>query len=316
VPYVTLSPGPVFDTLGQYDGTDVVKVSGRPTYETDGALDATTVSVTDHVSLVEALAGWFSRDDAVVPRELVYPPEQSEDETETRNAQDMVQSQDDALVAAMGVLGIKGTTEVLVGRVEPQGPSDGTLRAGDVLVSVDGKPVPDVPSLRALIGTRRPGEPVVVGYRREGKAASARLVTKAADDDPKRPVIGVNISTRSDFPVDVEIELQDVGGPSAGLMFALSIVDKLQPGSLTGGKHIAGTGEMAPDGKVGAIGGIAQKMRGARKVGATVFLVPAANCAEARRSVPDGLQLVRVETLRGALAALGALGEGGSVPSC
>jgi PDZ domain-containing protein len=116
--------------------------------------------------------------------------------------------------------------------------------------------------------------------------------------------------------VHVDIKLQDVGGPSAGLMFALGIVDKLQPGSLTGGRVVAGTGEIDESGKVGAIGGIAQKMRGAVKAGATVFLVPSANCDEARRTRPDHLQLVRVGTIQDALDGLAALRAGRTPASC
>lgn len=316
VPYVKLSPGPAFNTLGTIGASEVLTITGGKTYPTDGALDATTVSVTDHVTLFEAIQGWLSGSDAVVPRELVYPPDQDRKQTDQQNAQDMRQSQDDATVAAMKVLGIAGTTEVSVGAVTAHGPADGHLRAGDVLVSVDGKAVTDVEELRRLISARTPGRTVVIGYRRAGKEGTVTLETVATKDAEHRAVIGIQASTSSRFPVHVDIKLQDVGGPSAGLMFALGILDKLQPGSLTGGRVIAGTGEIAQDGKVGPIGGIAQKMRGATKEGATVFLVPAANCVEAKRTRPGHLQLIRVTTLQGALDGLRALREGGTPPTC
>jgi len=128
----------------------------------------------------------------------------------------------------------------------------------------------------------------------------------------------VEIRDEADYPFSVEISLKDVGGPSAGLMFALGIVDKLTPGSLTGGKFIAGTGTIDDSGHVGAIGGIAQKMVGARRKGATVFLSPAGNCAQARDTVPDGLRLVRVKTLSDAVEALEDLKAGrvDEVPTC
>lgn len=316
VPYVTLSPGPAFNTLGTVGAAEVLTITGAKTYPTDGRLDATTVSVTDHVTLFEALQGWVSGDEAVVPREFVYPPQQSERQTDEQNAQDMRQSQDDATVAAMRVLGIPGTVEVSVGAITTDGPADGRLQVGDVLTSVDGKAVTDVETLRRLISARTPGRPVVIGYLRAGKPGTARLTTVATEDAERRAVIGIQAATASRFPIKVEIKLQDVGGPSAGLMFALGILDKLQPGSLTGGRVIAGTGEIAQDGKVGAIGGIAQKMRGAAASDADVFLVPAANCAEARSVRPDGLRLIKVTTLSDALRSLQTLRDGGTPPTC
>jgi PDZ domain-containing protein len=316
VPYVKLSPGPAFNTLGTVGTAEVLSIKGGKTYPTDGALDATTVSVTDHVTLFEALGGWLSGDDAVVPRELVYPPDQDRRQTDEQNAQDMRQSQDDATVAAMKVLGIVGTVEVSVGEVTAGGPADGHLRVGDVITSVDREKVTDVESLRRLISKRTPGRTVVIGYLRAGKPATVTLGTTATKDAEHRAVIGIKASTASRFPVQVDIRLKDVGGPSAGLMFALGILDKLQPGSLTGGRVVAGTGEIAQDGKVGAIGGVAQKMRGATRAGASVFLVPSANCVEAKRTRPDGLRLIRVSTLTDALASLKSLREGGTPPTC
>jgi PDZ domain-containing protein len=321
VPYVVLSPGPAFNTLGAVNKTEVLGIKGGRTYPTDGALDATTVSVTDHVTLFEALQGWLSGDDAVVPRELIYPPEQTQQQTDQQNTEDMLESQYNALVAAMKVLGIPGTTQVTIKDITPKGPSDGHLQPGDVIATVDGEPVATVARLRQLISSREAGRTVEIGYTRSGKAGTVTLTTTATPDAQHRAIIGITASIRPHHPVDVAFQLRDsnggaVGGPSAGLMFALGIIDKLQPGSLTGGRLIAGTGEIDPDGKVGAIGGIAQKMRGARHEKATVFLVPAANCEEARATRPSGLQLIRVTTLEDALSALKTLRSGGTPPSC
>jgi PDZ domain-containing protein len=205
---------------------------------------------------------------------------------------------------------------VSVAAVTAGGPSEGRLKAGDLLVSVDGKAVTGADELRRLISARSPGQTVVIGYRRAGKAASVTLGTVATPDAEHRAIVGIQVVPV--FPVKVDIQLKDVGGPSAGLMFALGIVDKLQPGSLTGGRVVAGTGEISQDGKVGPIGGIGQKMRGALRADppATVFLVPAANCAEAKRTRPDGLRLIRATTLEGVLAALKTLREGGTPPTC
>jgi len=140
--------------------------------------------------------------------------------------------------------------------------------------------------------------------------------TIASEDKPVRPIVGLSLEERAKFDVTVEIGLKDVGGPSAGLMFALGIIDKLGRESLTGGRAIAGTGEITAEGVVGPIGGIPQKMLGARESGATVFLVPADNCEEAKKARHDGLQLVKVGTLKEALDALKALREGGTPQSC
>jgi Lon-like protease len=131
------------------------------------------------------------------------------------------------------------------------------------------------------------------------------------------PVVGVNVAESYKFPFQIKFNVGNIGGPSAGLMFALGIIDKLSPANLTDGRFIAGTGEMvSADGTVGAIGGIQQKMAGARAAGATIFLTPAANCPDTARAVPAGLRLVKVSTLAGAVHDLRVLAAGGNVPSC
>lgn len=316
VPYVVLSPGPSFDTLGTVGKTPVLTITGRKTYPTDGTLSLTTVSVLDDVTLAQALVAWFDGSEAVVPRELLYPPDQDRKETETENTQQMQQSHDDATAAALRAVGLPVTTRVSIGEIVAGQPAEGRLVVGDVLVTVGGKPVADVQRLRTLLNEQPPGSRVDVVVLRKGVRRTVHLTTVAAADDPRRAVIGVSARETSSFPVKVDIQLKDVGGPSAGLMFALGIVDKLQPGSLTGGRKVAGTGEITSDGTIVAIGGISQKMRGAQEAGASVFLVPDKNCEEARRTRPDGLLLLRVKTLKGAIAALGQVSSGGSAPTC
>ena len=316
VPYVTLSPGPAFDTLGSVGAKPVLSVKGRPTYPTDGTLDLTTVSVVDRVTLLQALKGWLSSTEAVVPREVVFPPDQTSEQTQKQNQQEMQQSQNDAIAAALHQLGVPGKTVVKVAGIAPGKPADGRLRSGDVITTVDGAKVTDVKKLRALLSARRVGDTAVVGYLRDGKPGVVTVPTVASTDKPVRAVIGIEATEQTTFPVTVDVQLDDVGGPSAGLMFALGIIDKLEPGSLTGGLRIAGTGEISSDGTVGVIGGVHQKMVGARRAGATVFLAPAGNCDAAKKDVPSGLRLVKVSTLKGALAALATLRAGGTPPSC
>src|SRR3954454_12872313 len=317
VPYVALAPGPTFNTLGQVDGKPVIAVAGHKTYDDNGHLNMTTISVVTRLTLVQALRGWFQHDLAVVPRDVIYPPDRSDEQVREEDQAAMRDSQDSATTAAMRELGVPGKLHVLVAEVTARSPSRGKLKGGDELAAIDGTAVTSAAQLRQLIGRRSPGDPVRVSYVRGRKPAEATIVTATAKDkDGVRPVIGVQTRERTDYPIKVTISLRDVGGPSAGLMFALAILDKLEPGSLTNGRFIAGTGTIDADGKVGPIGGIQQKLIGARRKGATVFLVPAANCAEAVEGPPDGLKLVKVATLRGALGELQKLRDGASTTPC
>ncbi|CAN5256577.1 PDZ domain-containing protein [soil metagenome] len=313
VPYVALGPGPTYDTLGEVDGTPVLEIEGREVFPTDGQLDLTTVGVQPSLTLAQALQGWFARDLAVVPREVVFPPGRTDEEVDEENAAAMQASQSDAVAAAARELGLE--SEIVVAELNDDSPAQGRLEVGDVLTAVDGTAVADADALRARISEREPGDPVQIGFERDGRAASVEVVTGTATADGEtRPVIGVLPEER--YPLDVTINLEDVGGPSAGLMFTLGILDKLGEESLTGGEFVAGTGEIDPDGTVGPIGGITQKLIAAGRKGAVAFLVPAANCAEAVRNPPDGLVLASVGSLDDALTALQAVRDGGSPVTC
>ena len=311
VPYVALGPGPTFNTLGEVQGTPVLAITGLPTFPTDGRLELTTVGVDSRLSLFGALRGWFAKDLAVVPREVVYPPGRTDAEVDEKNNELMRTSQNSATSAAARELGFP-VAEVSVIEVAPGAPATGKLAVGDVLSTVDGVPLRDAAELRALIGRKKVGEPVSVGFRRGDRPMTATITTgPSTGDGPPRPVIGVVTQEKPiDAPFQVTISLEEVGGPSAGLMFTLGILDKLGEASLTGGKFIAGTGEIRSDGTVGPIGGITQKLIAAKAQGAAAFLVPAGNCAEALRQPPQGLPLVKVATLSDALTALEALREG------
>jgi PDZ domain-containing protein len=165
-----------------------------------------------------------------------------------------------------------------------------------------------------MIRNRAPGGPVDLTVERNGTVQTVRLVT---ENSGNKAVVGIQLGPPTyRFPFDVKINLSDVGGPSAGLMFALGIVDKLTPDNLTGGRFIAGTGEIQPNGAIAPIGGIQQKMAGARAAGATVFLSPSDNCANTAGAVPAGLRVVKVSTLADAISDLEALKAGKPVPSC
>lgn len=311
VPYVALGPGPTYNTLGEMDGQPVIVIEGRQTFPTDGHLDLTTVGVQSQLTLFSALRGWFARDLAVVPREVVYPPGRSDAQVQEQNAELMKASQGSAVTAAARSLGLR-VAEVSVAEVTPNAPAAGRLEVGDVVMSVDGTELRDAAELRALIGAKQVGDSVRIGFTRGGRSDTVVIATGASSGDgPRRPVIGVVTQEKPiEAPFSVEITLEEVGGPSAGLMFALGILDKLDEPSLTAGKFIAGTGEISADGTVGPIGGIVQKLTAAKGKGAEAFLVPAENCADALRRPPPGLMLIRVSTIEDALAGLDALAAG------
>lgn len=234
LPFSLTQPGLTANVLGENQGTPVITITGAPTRATTGQLRMTTIEATNpeaHVSLGDVIDAWFATDQAVMPRDAVYPSGQSVKEIEQHNTEQMKESQDDATEAALNYLDLSGQD------------------------------------------------------------------------------------------IKVTLKLADVGGPSAGLLFTLGIIDKLNgdgsDGDLTGGRTIAGTGTIDANGEVGAVGGVALKTQAARRDGATVFLVPKDECSDAKSELPKGLRLIPVTTLKGAVNALTALESGkGSVPSC
>lgn len=322
MPYVLLSPGPTEDTLGAHDGEQVVAITGHRTYTTTGRLSLTTVSETraDYdVRLPQVLDAWWSSDQIVVPRDVVYPPDQSAQQVQRQNTQQMLDSQSTAVVAGLGELGIEAL-HVKVTGIVPDTPAVGALRAGDVITTISGTPVATRDDVVAAVTDLPPGSPVTVTFVRGGEEQSVSLRTEVNPTGQSRSRIGIEVDDEFDPPFDVSINLgQTIGGPSAGLIFSLAIYDKLTPGPLTGGRSVAGTGTIDVDGNVGEIGGIQQKIAGAYADGAQVFLVPAANCGEATgSSLTEKIDLIKVATLDEAVLALEALesGNAGAVARC
>ncbi len=319
VPYVVLSPGPTENTIGDVKGKPVITISGHTTYPTDGKLSMVTVAYqggpSNSIDLLTALRGWIDPTIAVVPEETIFPRKTTAKEVEQQNTLQMTTSQEDATIAALHALKIPVPEVVSVAVVEKGLPADGKLQVGDEITAVDGAPATDQNTVASAVRKLKPGEQVRLTVNRKGTSTDVVLGTVAGKDGKAR--VGVTMGMRYKPPFKVDISVGDIGGPSAGLMFSLGIYDKLTPGALTGGKSIAGTGTITLDGAVGPIGGIEQKMVGARKAGATIFLTPALNCPQAVRAVPDGLRLVKVETLEGAIKAIDALRTGtGDVPAC
>ncbi|MDJ0321455.1 S16 family serine protease [Pseudarthrobacter sp. PS3-L1] len=320
VPYVVEAPGPTFNTLGEYSDKPVISVSGTEAFPTTGNLDLTTVYVdggpNGPVSFIAALGAWLDNTKAVYPQELIYPDPVTSEESQAESAAAMVTSQENAVAAALSELGIDYSQQLQAAGLPEGSPSAGKLEPNDVFVSIDGKPITALSVVQDELAAKAGAEVSLVVDRDGVPTTVAITPTK---NDAGRYLLGVSLQYLFTFPFDVSISLDKVGGPSAGMMFALGIIDTVTPGDLTGGKHIAGTGTISPDGAVGPIGGIAQKMHGARNGGATLFLAPAANCDETLGHVPDGLQVVRVENLADArsaveLAASGADTE--NLPAC
>jgi len=322
VPYVILSPGPTLNTLGTGPaGRSLIQIAGHPSFPTAGHLNLVTVSFqggpSDSLNVFAALRAWLTPHEAVVPEQELFGPGQTQQQVVKQDTQQMASSQQTATAAALCVLGIPFKTVDTVATVAKRLPAAGVLRRGDVITAVDGKPVTCKKGSAPLIRARPAGAPVTLTVVRTvgGHRVTRQFHLKTARVGG-HAVVGVAVSESFVFPFNVKIRVGDIGGPSAGLMFALGIVDKLTPGNLTGGKFVAGTGEISADGTVGAIGGIQQKMVGARQAGATVFLTPAGNCADTAGAVPQGMRLVKVSNLVGAMSALKALAAGRSVPSC
>ncbi|MFE3828147.1 PDZ domain-containing protein [Streptomyces sp. NPDC059092] len=333
VPYSEMSPGPTVNTLGEAGGEPVLQISGRKTYPTSGHLNMTTVRVTGadyNMNIVEAVYGWLAHDSVVVPHDTLYPDGKTEEQSTQENAEEFSQSQESAKVAALEELGLPFSSRTIVSSVVKESPSEGILHAGDVIKAVDGTEIKAPEDVAELVTKHQPGEDVVFtivpvkeakAAEKSGKEPTATekvTITTRKSDEGDRAIVGIQAGTDHTFPFTMDIKLADVGGPSAGLMFSLGIVDKLTPGSLTGGKFVAGTGTIDDKGEVGPIGGIEMKLVGARNAGARYFLTPDQNCAAASSDIPSGLTLVRVKTIKDATQSLGKIRNGDTtgLPSC
>jgi PDZ domain-containing protein len=302
-----------------------VSVSGAPSYPTSGHLYLTTVGVvpgscSNDPTLQQALRAWFGKHEAVQPKQVICPPGESSRSVQAQNADEMSQSQQDAITAALLYLHYKPASQrILVGDVTDGMPAAKVLRAGDALLAVNGTPVTGADQMRSLISGPPAGTRLTLTVQRNGKRIDVTAAT-VRDRASGRTVLGFTPDLRATFDkpkVQIGIDPNSVGGPSAGLAFTLGIIDKLTPGSLTGGKVVAGTGTIDGFGDVGPIGGIQQKIAGATAAGATVFLAPASECRDAAAAAPKSLTVVKVDVLATAVKALQTIAAGGSdFPRC
>lgn len=326
-PFVIEEPGPVYDTLGSVsvggDEVPLISIPTEETYPTDGSLDMLTVSIHGNrdelPNWVEIAAAYLDPSRAVLPIDEVYPEGVSLEQSNEQSRVDMENSQKEAIAAALTHLGYEFDSELTVVQTQEGSPADGVLLEGDIIESVNGETFEDVPGLREEIARNGAEKAAEVVVRRDGAERTLEITPALSEGDDPVPIFGIIVGGEYDFPFNVEIQLENVGGPSAGMMFALGIIDKLTPGELNGGENVAGTGTITATGEVGPIGGIRQKLYGAQGAGAEWFLSPEANCDEVVDHIPSGLTVFSVQTLDDAIAVLEAIESGddtSTLPTC
>ena len=314
VPYVAQVPGPTFNTLGDIDGDPIITITGQEPNEVSGNLNLMTVGVSrGNLTLVDAVRGWFDSETVVVPRETVYPPGKTEEQTQEDNRNLFLTSEQMAESAALGELGFP--VKIVVQQVVEGSPAEGQLEDGDAIDAVAGQPTGTFEALQAVLAATPPGTQIPVQYTRLGVPGTVTVTTAAAEEGAGSR-LGVQAIDMPSAPFDVSIDVADVGGPSAGLMLTLGILDLVGPTDLTGGKVIAGTGTIDGTGAVGPIGGIQLKLVAAREIDAELFLVPADNCAEALQAPQPGIIMAKVASLDDALQALSDFGAGRTPAGC
>ena len=312
VPYYTLSPGPVYDT------SDFITVEDG-TISADGELLFLTVSLLE-ANVFEYAAGQLNPKVEVRARERVRPIGVSQEQLRREGLATMEQSKTDAIYVALTTLGYEVTligTGALVIDTVPDSAADGVLLADDVIVEMDGKVVAFRDDIIKDLEDAQIGDLVQFLIHRPKQdqkdvfdTMSVELILGPHVDDPTRPMIGILLDNNTpivEFPVNVVIDSQNIGGPSAGMMFTLQIIDQLTDGELTNGERIAGTGTISRDGSVGPIGGITQKVFGAIDAGVKAVLVPASNYDAAVLAAGDDIVVVRIETIDDALTYLETL---------
>lgn len=311
IPYVFFKPGVPDNVTGKLISIE----SGADSYEVNGKLFITSILVTNPYSPVfgaETIYNWAIGPHVVLPRETVYPPAVEGEVIERDSRAEMSGSKVTATAAALTYLGYRFEKVYIVSRIRDYSKAKSKLEPGDRILSVDGMRIGDIEEIRTAYSDRKIGDVIEIEVERlvDKKETRVReLIELVANQepgaDPTRPAIGILVGTTAKFPVEVDFNIRGVGGPSAGLVFAIGVIEKMTAEDLLRGRKIAGTGTISADGVVGAIGGIEEKMIGASRIGATIFLAPRENCPDIKH-VPKGLKVIPVSTLSEAIAALRA----------
>ena len=310
IPFVFFKPGVPDNVAGK-----IISIKDAKTYPINGKLFITSILVTNPDSPVfgaETLVNWVIGPHVVLPKESVYPPIQPAQKIERDSRNEMESSKVTSTAAALRYLGYDFDEVYYVSDIRDYSDAIKKLKIGDVITDIDGKKINQIEEIRTSYTNKSIGDPLLITVERKdknGKVASVTtrviLVENLDIEEKERPAIGILVGTSARFPIDVDFNLPGVGGPSAGLIFAVGIVEKLTEEDLVRGRKIAGTGTISASGKVGGIGGIEEKMVGASRIGATIFIAPRENCPDIKH-VPNGLKVIPVSTLSEAIEALRA----------
>ena len=310
IPYVFFKPGVPDNVTGK-----LIEINDVKSYKANGKLYITSILVTNPNSPVfgaETLYNWAIGPHVVLPRDVVYPPAVEGKVIERDSRAEMSGSKVTATAAALSYLGYQFEEIYFISRVRDYSDAKGKLEPGYRILIVDGDTINEIEEIRSAYSDKKIGDVIEIKVDREINGETRTFIEKVRlvsnqepGADPERPAIGILVGTTAKFPVDIDFNISGVGGPSAGLIFAVGVVEKMTPEDLLRGRKIAGTGSISPNGEVGAIGGIEEKMIGASRKGATIFLAPRNNCPDIKH-IPKGLKVIPVSTLSEAIAALRA----------
>jgi PDZ domain-containing protein len=310
IPFVFFKPGIPDNVAGK-----IISIKDAKTFPINGKLFITSILVTNPDSPVfgaETLVNWAIGPHVVLPKESVYPPVQPAQKIERDSRNEMESSKVTATAAALRYLGYKFEEIYYVSDIRDYSDATKKLKIGDVITEIDGKKINQIEEIRTSYANKDIGDPLLSTVERKDKNGKITSVTTRVNlvenldiEEKLKPAIGILVGTSARFPIDVDFNLPGVGGPSAGLIFAVGIVEKLTEEDLVRGRKIAGTGTITASGKVGGIGGIEEKMVGASRIGATVFIAPRENCPDIEH-VPKGLKVIPVSSLSEAIEALRA----------
>ena len=313
IPYVFFKPGVPDNVAG-----NIITIKDSKTYPINGKLFITSILVTNPDSPVfgaETIVNWALGPHVVLPRESVYPPIRPAQKIERDSQNEMESSKATATAAALKYLGYTFKELYYISDIREYSDAVNKLKVGDVITAVDGKAINEIEEIRTSYKDKKIGDSLSITVERKNRDGNLSTVTTdvilvenqdvASETGEKKPAIGILVGTSARFPVDVKFNLPGVGGPSAGMIFAVGIIEKLTEEDLVRGRKIAGTGSITASGKVGGIGGIEEKMIGASRIGATIFLAPRENCPDIK-NVPRGLKVIPVSTLSEAIDVLRA----------
>jgi PDZ domain-containing protein len=310
IPFVFFKPGVPDNVAGK-----IISIKDAKTYPINGKLFITSILVTNPDSPVfgaETLVNWAIGPHVVLPKESVYPPIKPAQKIERDSRNEMESSKVTSTAAALRYLGYDFDEVYYVSDIRDYSDAVKKLKIGDVITEIDGKEINQIEEIRTSYAKKSIGDSLLITVERKDKNGKVTPVTTQVIlvenldiEEKERPAIGILVGTSARFPIDVDFNLPGVGGPSAGLIFAVGIVEKLTEEDLVRGRKIAGTGTITASGKVGGIGGIEEKMVGASRIGATIFIAPRENCPDIEH-VPKGLKVIPVSTLSEAIEALRA----------